>query len=340
MAIFKEQDKDRELGQAGSTAQATITSGGAGNAGAAGGAPTPQTGSGRWTNISRYMNANQGNQAIAGATNDLEDQGANAGRAYQHSKAAFEGLRVNAPQSFTADEDRMVQDAFSSDDNATLQRVRPRINSLQAKYNAGVGYNGPTAADVNAKANNLNYAAQQADKQTRTLADTQQGADLRTQFFKDRFGADGNYTSGQGRLDNFLAENQGRPQWSATQAALSEMGKGYDEAAIGERQNQLARQAQSATDNREDMKARYGGVWDTIRNKQQMAPVVEATSREAEAKIRTEGRAAEEKSRQRNPFYNLQKASAPRPVTVATPVSSAPTPTKKPTKTTSYRDKS
>lgn len=239
--LSEEEKQQQQPAQAAPSAQAI-------GAGAA--APKKSQGSGLFTNLNRYIDANKGNQAVSGAVNEISGK---ADAAQAEHDAAVGGLNaIQAPtdtlgakragvdswlnnakasdnQYFSAyDEAKKAYDANPNDitsQNQFMAKQQYDMNRASLKNQAedqrnsiqGWQYQGPTSDQVNNSFGRISNTINGA-KSAQGLVGN---ADVRAQHLKEKYNAGrGDYSAGQGRLDNFLVNNAGRDTFNAKKQAL------------------------------------------------------------------------------------------------------------------------
>lgn len=213
-------------------------------------APKKAQGSGLFTNLNRYVDANKGNQAVTGAVNEIGGKADAAQGDYNAAKNQFDNIQ--GPQ------DNLVASKAGVDN--WLGQARTKVDQAEAAYNAadqeyitnpnditsqnrfmasqqrdmtkaGIKneaeqqrasidpwkYQGTSTGQVDSGFNNLSNSINAAENTQRLVGN----ADVRAQHLKEKYNAGrGDYSSGQGRLDNFLVNNEGRDTFNAKRDAL------------------------------------------------------------------------------------------------------------------------
>lgn len=273
--ILSEEDKQK---------QQLAQSPQAGAAGMMGGqsaaAPRRSQGSGLFTNLQRYIDANQGNQAVTGAVNEIGAKADQAQNNFNQAKSGLDSMASTTPD-YSAQQRQMddwsanasrtlsnasqnVETARTFDGGSNLKtaqdayaQTQDRIRGEAQQHLGNVNrwqYQGPQEADVN----NAFTRAEDARK----AAAGAQGLGLvsnnetRAQHLKEKYNAGrGDYNQGMNRLDNFLVGNSGRDTFAAKSAALKSIADSG--GVLTQRQQQLNTQIGANKDAVKNQKNTY-----------------------------------------------------------------------------------
>ncbi len=289
MALFKdpnEQEQEQGTAQLGSQAVGTVSGGSAGNP-AAGGSTPQAAGSGSFVNLSRYMNANQGNEAVGNSVNDIDKIGQDAQDGFKGANDSFNSLAVNGPSDLDATNKSFLSTAGTAADNynkadknndVTTGKAYGGLNGIGGNTDAGlaqargaidnIAYKGPTSGDIGKSYASLNTAKGTLDNASKTFEASPDGVAMRRQSLVDTNTqrASGNYGAGAGNLDSLLTEKQGQPTFDHRRDALSQMASTYNPNAAAARSSTLSTQAKAAQDQADTYKSQYGGQFSNIKN--------------------------------------------------------------------------
>ncbi len=252
MATIKDPNDDQQdSGQLGSQASSTV-----GTGGVTGPGPAPVAkqapGSGMFTNLGRYMTANEGNEAVGNSVNDINQKGNQAQQAFAGAKNNFDNQKVNAPQDLSQADQSYLNNfnpksfSYSLDNKGNIASPQ---NDRIAQGLAGMQYNGPSTGDIDNSYQNYAAAKSGVDDAGKLFEASPNGVANRqqqlTQTNTQR--ANGNYGGGMARLDSALVEHQGAGVFDPQRQALSNMAGGYgDGVAVGNQAKNLSQQSANA----------------------------------------------------------------------------------------------
>lgn len=207
----------------------------AGSGGAQAAAPAPQQqGSGRFTNISRYINANAGsdgygNAAVQNSINGITNKAQGAADDAMGTYGKLNDMKAGA-----AAGDMDARDisrlntvggvgGYAVDENTQAEILK----GTQQKYANGPGtYTGTSQDDVAKMYGTFNDQYSQSQNAAKALQSD--GQDLRRQSLSEMYGQKGDYTQGHGKLDSLLTERYGQPQFQKTAGDLDKQMAGVD----------------------------------------------------------------------------------------------------------------
>lgn len=244
--ILNEEEKELAKQQA-----SPVNSGQSINSGQA--ASNRPQGSGLFTNLNKYIQANQGSKGVKDGINRINSQADQAKKQYDQDSANFTQQNVDyvRPDSQLKHIDQFMKDtdgelinineSIKEASNPNWGGIAPStvINNLQLRkqdleqkaatqakdyYNdvKSINYNDPSE-DINASFNKVNSSLQNVNKAKDFINDS----DKRSEFLKSQYNQSGDYNSGMGRLDSFLVNNQGRDQFQARKQALDSLSHNY-----------------------------------------------------------------------------------------------------------------
>lgn len=224
-------------------------------------APKKSQGSGLFTNLNRYIDANKGNEAVTSAVNEIGGKADAAQNQFNTAQTGFNNIQAPGDhlKANKAGVDSWLSDAEakkaqyysewepwqnSTDElgkgqaysvyNANLAGLKNQADQ-QREQVGGWDYNdAPARNNLNNSFTGVSNAIGEADKAQGIVGN----ADVRAQHLKEKYNAGrGDYSSGQGRLDNFLVNNAGRDTFNAKKEALK--GIVDQKASINDRRNSL-----------------------------------------------------------------------------------------------------
>jgi hypothetical protein len=237
--------------------------------GASGASPTPvnKPSSGQFTNLQSYIRANENNAGVdqavnnlAGAANTATD---NTAKAYNDLSGIKAG---DAAQDTMTDADRNSLETIGNDfrNIGGKDYVQSIYDQTAAKYQDAGAYSGPDKDSVDTAYSN--FANNMNTQQSALASATDKNA--RGAALQKMYNGDGQYTAGQGRLDNFLVGRTGAGAFNqaADNAKTKLAGMSTDSAAqIAEtKKGEIGAAQQSYTDLAQKWRGILGGAQDRV----------------------------------------------------------------------------
>lgn len=230
-------------------------------------APANKAGSGRFTNLQSYIRANENNAGVdqavgnlAGAVNTATD---NTAKAYNDLSGITAGA---AAQDTMTDADRRSLDNLGNDirNIGGKDYVQSIYDETAAKYQDAGAYSGPSKDAVDTAYNN--FANNMNTQQAALTSATDKNA--RSAALQKMYNGDGQYTAGQGRLDNFLIGRTGAGAFNqAAQNAKTKLsGMSTDSAAqiTDTKKGEIGAAQQSYTDLAQKWRGILGGAQERV----------------------------------------------------------------------------